>query len=990
MKRYIAVMFLLFISSAVLFAQYGKISGKVTDRGTKETLVGASVILEGTTWGSATDIDGGFVISNVPVGKYNVKATYIGYQSTTITGVTVLDGLTREVNIQLSSTAVEVQSVEIIAQRPLVEKSATNAVRIQSAEDIENLPVRGIEGYFSSQPGVVVQNGMTYIRGSRTEEVGYTIEGASVQDVVGSTVRNNNTSFTNTGSLVTTIPEALEEVNVQSGGFGAEFGGANGGIIGQTFKTGGSQTKVTFQAETDNFGNYPGGKALDTYSYGYSDYVVTLGLPLMADKIKLFVAGENSFIRDQNPTFWTGANFGYQQSLKDYTGKAITTGDSALLQWPGGNVPGAMNNRYTTNGTLLFNFQPVQVRLGGAFTWSRNQDDNLLMDIFNEGSNDVTDNSNLLLNGKITYSISQKTFAEVSVNYVDERYKSYVPCFGDNLAAYGDSVSAAQQGWLFPSLTSAPFRYNFSGFTFLRPGDFTNDTYAKDERSHIGFTGAISSELQSHSLKIGGSFEYWTISHYAINPGVVYTNMLADPNVTRDPAGWAKTLRSLSVNNYGFDEFGNPITNGTDAPKHPFYGAAYIQDKMEMSDIIINFGLRFDAIYLDDWNFNKVSDLGYNTNNFTLDTPKKGSTFAYLEPRVGFSFPATDRTTFHMQYGVYVQGPPLYAAYRSQAVAVHVFENGNYYANPIGYNLQPEKTVSYEIGFAQQFSDVAALDVTGFYKNVDGQLQVNFFPQPAGSAPANFFAYSNGDFTNVMGLELSLRIRRTNRLQAQVNYTLQDARGTNSFANSAVALVNVQGSAVKPSMVIPLDYENAHRGTVSIDYRWDKGEGGPILERLGINLQFTFNSGHPFTQATGSGGQQETDLGNVLNDADARTRFPLGPIANSITPWVYQLDLRIDKSFSIGSLDVNIYCYVQNLLNTQNVLNVYYRTGNAYDDGYLTDPSQSATTLQQYGSMFSQLYNVINLQNSQNQFRSNGFNNFGTPRQLRVGAKLEF
>ena len=177
---------------------------------------------------------------------------------------------------------------------------------------------------------------------------------------------------------------------------------------------------------------------------------------------------------------------------------------------------------------------------------------------------------------------------------------------------------------------------------------------------------------------------------------------------------------------------------------------------------------------------------------------------------------------------------------------------------------------------------------------------------------------------------------------------------------------------------------------MSIDYRWDKGEGGPILERLGINLQFTFNSGHPFTQATGSGGQQETDLGNVLNDADARTRFPLGPIANSITPWVYQLDLRIDKSFSIGSLDVNIYCYVQNLLNTQNVLNVYYRTGNAYDDGYLTDPSQSATTLQQYGSMFSQLYNVINLQNSQNQFRSNGFNNFGTPRQLRVGAKLEF
>jgi hypothetical protein len=202
--------------------------------------------------------------------------------------------------------------------------------------------------------------------------------------------------------------------------------------------------------------------------------------------------------------------------------------------------------------------------------------------------------------------------------------------------------------------------------------------------------------------------------------------------------------------------------------------------------------------------------------------------------------------------------------------------------------------------------------------------------------------------------------------------------------------VNVQGNAVPASMVIPLDYENTHRGTISLDYRWDKGDGGPILERLGINLLFTFNSGHPFTLANGSGGQQETDLGNILNDGDGRTRFPIGPVGNSTTPWVYELNLRIDKSFDIGPLSVNVYAYVQNLLNTQNVINVFYRTGNAYDDGFLSDPLASDKTIQQYGNGFTQMYNVINLQNSQNQFRTNGFNNFGSPRQLRVGAKLEF
>ena len=957
-------------------------------------MIGASIVLEGTALGSATDIDGRFVIVNVPAGKYNIKANYIGYQYALITGVTVLDQLTREINIQLSSTSVQVQSVEIVAQRPLVEKSATNAVRIQSSDEIENLPVRGIQGYFALQPGIVVQNGTTYVRGSRSDEVGYTVEGVNVKDIVNQTGRINSSGY-----LVTTIPEALEEISVQSGGFGAQFGGANAGIIGQTFKTGGSSMKVTMQAETDNFGNYPGKKFLDTYSYGYSDYIVTLGMPLFTDKVKLFVAGENSFIRDQHPTFWSGANFGYIQSLTDLQGKAVAAGsggDSALVQWPNANVAGAMNNRYTANGTLLFNFQPLQVRLGGAFTRSKNQSNWYLMDMFDLARNDIQDNSNLLLNGKITYTISNSTFAEVNIDYVDQRFKTYNPYFGDNLAAYGDSVSAAQQGWQFASLTSGPAAYNFDGFTFARPGAWENpdqtvyDSYAKDDRNHIGISASISSDLENHAIKIGGSYEYWAISRYTITPGFVMSEMLLDPNITRDPVGWAKTLRSISVNNYGFDEFGNPVTSGVNAPKHPYYGSAYLQDKMEMSDIIINAGLRYDLMYFDDWAFSKVSDLGYNKDNYTLDNPPKGNTYMYLEPRIGFSFPATDKTTFHMQYGIYVQGPPLYSVYRSQAVAVHVFGNGNYYNNPIGYNLTPEKTVAYEIGFAQQFGDVAALDLTGFYKNIDGQLQVNFFPQAAGSDPANYFAYSNGDFTNVMGLELSLRVRRTNRLQAQINYTLQDARGTNSFANSAVALVNVQGNAVQPSMVIPLDYENTHRGTISLDYRWDKGDGGPILDRLGINLLFTFNSGHPFTQATGSGGQQETDLGNILNDGDGRTRFPIGPVGNSTTPWVYELNLRIDKSFDIGPLSVNIYVYIQNLLNTQNVINVFYRTGNAYDDGFLSDPLASDKTIQQYGNGFAQMYTVINLQNSQNQVRTNGFNNFGSPRQLRVGAKLEF
>lgn len=240
-----------------------------------------------------------------------------------------------------------------------------------------------------------------------------------------------------------------------------------------------------------------------------------------------------------------------------------------------------------------------------------------------------------------------------------------------------------------------------------------------------------------------------------------------------------------------------------------------------------------------------------------------------------------------------------------------------------------------------------------------------------------------------MGLEFSLRVRRVERLEADINYTLQDARGTNSFANGAEALQEVAGIPI--TMVTPLTYDQAHRGSIMLDYRFAKGDGGPILQQLGLNLLLTFNSGHPFTLATGGASQQGPNTGAILFDNDARARIPLEPVNNSTTPWVYELDARIDKNFDLpGGIGLDIYIYAQNLLNTQNVINVYYRTGNGYADGYLTTPSLSATIIQSQGALYVPMYQVINLQDNQNQRDNNGFDNFGMPRQIRVGARLEF
>ena len=100
--------------------------------------------------------------------------------------------------------------------------------------------------------------------------------------------------------------------------------------------------------------------------------------------------------------------------------------------------------------------------------------------------------------------------------------------------------------------------------------------------------------------------------------------------------------------------------------------------------------------------------------------------------------------------------------------------------------------------------------------------------------------------------------------------------------------------------------------------------------------------------------------------------------------------MRLDKTVNLGPLAANFYIYVQNLLNTKNVLNVYKRTGNAEDDGYLSDPGLSSSNLANYGQGYVDLYRAINLGMGQGYRQITGNDLWGSPRQIRFGVKLEY
>lgn len=228
---------------------------------------------------------------------------------------------------------------------------------------------------------------------------------------------------------------------------------------------------------------------------------------------------------------------------------------------------------------------------------------------------------------------------------------------------------------------------------------------------------------------------------------------------------------------------------------------------------------------------------------------------------------------------------------------------------------------------------------------------------------------------------------------AIMNYTYSDAEGTGSGQNSYISAVD--RLSPRPTQLNPLDYAQKHRGSINLDYRFGKNDGGPVFEQFGINLLYTFNSGHPYTLVTSSGGQAGPYDTGVDYMNDTRSRRALEPINNSTTPWYRRFDLRVDKSFNItDKLSATIYARIFNLFNTKNVINVFQVTGSAEDDGLLSgviDPTRARSLINSYGGEdYVKMYKAINLENGQAYWDVVGRQLYSSPRQIFFGLKLNF
>ena len=632
-----------------------------------------------------------------------------------------------------------------------------------------------------------------------------------------------------------------------------------------------------------------------------------------------------------------------------------------------------------------------------------------------------------LLNLRATHFLDPTTFYQAHFSLYRQNTRAFDPVFEDHYLLYNDSLAVARANPDFTPYSSQGLRpqlYDLHGFPFSRPGTPLN-FYGKEEDGYWGLGGSLNKQQGVHALELGFGFQRWTSRRYNLLLGAIrnlistsYPNLEAvyqryySGDVSADqllgelirtaaeaPQGAANidTLKGLIRNAsrgdvYGFDEFGRPTGGeGLEAPRHPILASAYLQDKIEYQDLIVNAGLRWDYFDADSWRFRDPAAPVRDAAGLTVDlaSMQPTRTFHEFSPRLGLSFPVSDRTVFHVQYGRFAQMPALRDMYVGGARLAAELSGQAYVRTPTAFDIEPIRTTQYEIGFERQFTASASFDITGFYRDVEGQVQLrrqNLSPAAINTNAYNFL--QNGDFATTKGVEFVFKLRRFKRLRSELNYTLAQARGTGSDATAAFA--GVENDTNLPTVISRLDFDQTHRGNLYLDYRFGPGEGGPVLEGSGVNLLFQFASGHPFTRAEGTIGQRGPEKGGILASDDPRNREPVENLNASTTPWTFQVDLQVDKKFTLFGTEARAYAYITNLFNRKNVINVYSRTGNDADDGFLTDPELSQQIVETNGGEpYQQLYQAINLANRQHYWATEGGGDiYGKPRQLRFGVQL--
>jgi len=222
--RFVRIFLTVFALVGYLFAGLtGKIAGRITDAD-GQPLIGCNVIVVGTSMGASTNENGEYYIINLDPGSYDLNFSMIGYAAHSVSDVKVNVDVTTPVSAVLQTEALQMTGVQVTAERPAIENTLTSSKQYIDGSLTTNLAVATVEDVVKTLPGVTEEGGKLHLRGGRSDEAMYLVDGASsMSPIMG-------------GNAIPVNPSIIKELQVITGTFNAEYGQAMSGQFNTVLK----------------------------------------------------------------------------------------------------------------------------------------------------------------------------------------------------------------------------------------------------------------------------------------------------------------------------------------------------------------------------------------------------------------------------------------------------------------------------------------------------------------------------------------------------------------------------------------------------------------------------------------------------------------------------------------------------------------------------------------------------------------------------------
>jgi outer membrane receptor protein involved in Fe transport len=891
----------------------GKISGQITDSESGEALPGVNVFLEGTTLGAASDVDGYYYILNIPPATYNLQVSYVGYANTTVQDVKVEIDLTTNVNVALRSEILTTEAVVVVAERDLVQKDVAASQRSITSEQIEALPFTSVSQVVGLEAGV---SSNLEIRGSSSNEVLFLVDGISFRDD-----RNN--------SPITTIPlSAVQEVSVQSGGFGAEFSNVRSGVVNVVTKEGDPnryEGTVTFKmspAHSKHFGMSP----YDPNSYWLRSYLDP----------DVCWTGTNNGTWDKYTqkqyTKFDGWNTQSQKLLQDenpdndYSPEIL----KRLWQW-----------RYRKQGDIKDPDYYIDAGFGGPLPFISKDLGNLRffasyqrereMYLLSLATDDIIDQTWML---KVTSDIHKNmklsfigTYGELNATSISRSGGTSIFETPEEIAQEMDRSGFTVPWRIYTNIYYAPtqryshtfalkFQHILSPSTFYdvqvkKVGRkyFTTHGPVRDfekkyeiypglfvDEAPVGFSGTSVTTLDGGTLNLGGSFstsrDFTDINTYSLKFDLV--SQFDNHNQLK--AGFEATYNDYNLR-YGSVNESLPDGNRfTKMDQEPLRTTIYFEDKIEYEGFTASGGLIIDYTDpTDEWfvldNPYDQSFIGssYDSNQVDLYLKKvEGQGFTF-SPRLGISHPITENSKLYFNYGHFRQIPTSEDMFRVQRQLNQTLE---YLGNP---TLPFSKTISYELGYDHALFDEYLLHVAAYYKDISDQ---QYWVQYLGRSGGNYYQLTNNSYEDIRGVEIDLRKVYGRWVTGNINYEYRV--GTNGYFGIRR---NYENPTDQRDYLSRNVYQEKPRPRPnmksSIDFHTPKDFGPKFLDQNIIG-SWHFNLISRWT----SGLWDEWNPGDI-------------PSIDYNFQWndYHNFDLRITKVFPFTNFDIKLFVDINNLTN---------------------------------------------------------------------------